>query len=158
MSSARSTPPSLPLPEGLSPSDRERLDDLRARFTRGEVFAEDCPSREILRHVTSRWGGLTLMALYGGTMRFSELRSKIKGVSERMLSQTLDTLEADGLVSRRSYPVVPPHVEYSLTPMGVELTPRIIALAEWIELNIWRVMEVRRRSVLQPEGDAVASM
>ncbi len=82
--------------EGLSPSDRERLDDLRARFTRGEVFAEDCPSREILRHVTSRWGGLTLMALYGGTMRFSELRSKIKGVSERMLSQTLDTLEADG--------------------------------------------------------------
>lgn len=154
MSSSSSTDPLLAIPEGLSPAEREKLDDLRARFTRGEVFAADCPSREILRHVTSRWGGLTLMALYGGTMRFSELRMKIKGVSERMLSQTLDILEEDGLVSRRSFPVVPPHVEYSLTPMGAELTPRIMALAEWIELNLWRVMEVRRRAVVQQDGEA----
>lgn len=124
---------------------------LPGRFTRGEVFAADCPSREILRHVTSRWGGLTLMALYGGTLRFSELRAKIRGVSERMLSQTLDVLETDGLVTRRSYPVVPPHVEYSLTPLGAELTPRIMALAGWIEDNLGRFMDARKPDAMDRE-------
>lgn len=108
---------------------------------RGVLFASACPSREVLKHVTSRWGVLTLIALQGGTHRFSELRRKIGGVSERMLSQTLQWLEEDGFVRRVAYPVVPPHVEYSLTPMGEEVAERVRELADWIEVNLPRVAE-----------------
>lgn len=100
---------------------------------RGDVFAPDCPSRVILKHVTSSWGVLSLIALRSGTLRFSELRRKVNGVSERMLAQTLQQLEGDGLVSRRSYPVVPPHVEYSLTDLGQEAAQHVETLADWIE-------------------------
>lgn len=110
-------------------------------MARGELFAEACPSREVLKHVTSRWGVLVLVALMTGTHRFSELRRKIGGVSERMLAQTLQWLEQDGFVSRVSYPVVPPHVEYSLTPLGEEVGARVRDLADWIELNLPRIAE-----------------
>ena len=109
---------------------------LADRLARGDVFAPDCPSREVMRHVTSSWGVLVLIALRSGTHRFSALRRKVSGVSERMLSQTLHALEGDGLVVRRSFPVVPPHVEYSLTPLGQEAAARVAALADWIEENI----------------------
>lgn len=103
---------------------------------RGNVFAEECPSREILRHVTSRWGVLILVALLDGTHRFSDLRRKVGGVSEKMLSQTLQALEADGFVLRTSFPVVPPHVEYSLTAPGEEVAQLVQQLADWIEGNL----------------------
>ena len=77
----------------------------------GNLFAEQCPSREVLKHGTSRWGVLILLALRQGTHRFSDLRRKMGGVSEKMLSQSLQALEQDGFVDRVSYPVVPPHVE-----------------------------------------------
>jgi len=102
---------------------------------RGELMSVDCPSREVLRHVTNRWGVLVLIVLKDGTYRFSELRNQIGGVSERMLAQTLQALEADGFVDRVSHPVVPPHVEYSLTSLGVEVADRVQALADWIETN-----------------------
>ena len=102
---------------------------------RGELMSVDCPSREVLRHVTNRWGVLVLIVLKYGTYRFSELRNQIGGVSERMLAQTLQALEADGFVDRVSHPVVPPHVEYSLTSLGVEVADRVQALADWIETN-----------------------
>ncbi|QTF10580.1 helix-turn-helix transcriptional regulator [Brenneria izadpanahii] len=102
----------------------------------GNLFAEKCPSRKILNHVTSRWGVLILLALLDGTLRFSQLRRKIGGVSERMLAQTLQWLESDGFILRTSYPVVPPHVEYSLTPMGKEVSERVKILADWIEENL----------------------
>ena len=110
---------------------------------RGNLFAEACPSREILKHVTSRWGVLLLVALLAGTHRFSDLRRKIGGVSEKMLAQTLQWLEADGFVLRVSYPVVPPHVEYSLTPLGNEVALRVRDLADWIELNLHRIAAKR---------------
>ena len=106
---------------------------LADRMQRGDVFAPRCPSREVLKHVTSTWGVLVLIALRGGTLRFSELRRKAAGVSERMLAQTLQQLEGDGLLVRRSYPVVPPHVEYSLTEFGQEAAQHVEALADWIE-------------------------
>lgn len=109
---------------------------MAARLARGDVFAEGCPSRAIMRHVTSSWGVLVLIALQSGTLRFSALRRKVSGVSERMLAQTLQWLEGDGLVARRSFPVVPPHVEYSLTPLGVEAAEKVGALADWIERNL----------------------
>ena len=111
------------------------------KLQRGNVLAADCPSREVLKHVTSRWGVLVLMALEGRTRRFSELRRTIGGVSERMLAQTLQWLEGDGLVDRVSYPVVPPHVEYSLSPLGVEAASRVRALADWIETSLPEISE-----------------
>ena len=80
----------------------------------GNLFAEQCPSREVLKHVTSRWGVLILVALRDGTLRFSDLRRKMGGVSEKMLAQSLQALEQDGFIHRVSYPVVPPHVEHNL--------------------------------------------
>lgn len=114
---------------------------LADRMMRGHVFAVDCPSREVMKHVTSRWGVLVLIALRDGTQRFSALRRKVPGVSERMLAQTLQWLEADGLVERRSFPVVPPHVEYSLTPLGAEGADKVAALADWIEINLPRMLD-----------------
>ena len=117
---------------------------LSSRMRRGELFSPDCPSREVLQHVTSRWGVLLLVALMGGTHRFSDLRRKVGGVSEKMLAQTLKWLEADGFVHRKAYPTVPPHVEYTLTPLGVEVGRRVEALADWIEGNLPKVMSARR--------------
>lgn len=101
-----------------------------------DVMSQDCPSRRILQHVTGRWGTLVLVALEPGTQRFSDLRRRIGGVSERMLAQTLQQLEADGLVHRHAHDVVPPHVDYRLTPLGRELAPRLLELAIWIEDNL----------------------
>ena len=117
---------------------------LSEQMRRGELFSADCPSRDVLQHVTSRWGVLVLVALLAGTHRFSDLRRKIGGVSEKMLAQTLQWLESDGFVLRKSYPVVPPHVEYSLTPLGLEVARRVEALADWIEGNLPSIMEARR--------------
>lgn len=129
---------------GDRPGSAKPARTLAAKMQRGDLFAQRCPSREVLQHVTSRWGVLVLVALLGGTHRFSELRRKVGGVSERMLAQTLQWLEADGFVLRIAYPVVPPHVEYSLTPLGREVGLRVEALADWIEVNLPEVLQARR--------------
>lgn len=123
-----------------TPQVAEASATLSARMRRGDLFAEKCPSRDVLKHVTSRWGVLILVALLGGTHRFSDLRRKTAGVSERMLAQTLKWLEGDGFVARKAYPVVPPHVEYSLTPLGHEVALKVEALADWIEGNLPQIM------------------
>lgn len=128
-------PDDLPSPQNPS--------SLAERLRRGDLFAEQCPSREVLKHVTSRWGVLVLVALLSGTHRFSDLRRKVGGVSERMLAQTLQWLEGDGFVLRTAYPVVPPHVEYSLTPLGLEVARRVELLADWIEENLVQILAAR---------------
>ncbi|MBA0168903.1 helix-turn-helix domain-containing protein [Pectobacterium sp. CFBP8739] len=125
----------LPEAQGRTLTDKVR---------QGELFTVDCPSREVLKHVSSLWGVLCLISLREGTLRFGELRRKATGVSEKMLAQTLKRLEEDGFVLRFSHPVVPPYVEYSLTPLGREVSDQIATLADWIELNVWRVMDSRR--------------
>jgi DNA-binding HxlR family transcriptional regulator len=87
---------------------------------------------------------LTLIALQGQTIRFAALRRTIGGVSDRMLTQTLQTLEADGFVHRQAFPVVPPHVEYSLTPMGEEVAQHVRVLADWIEDNTSTILSTRK--------------
>jgi DNA-binding HxlR family transcriptional regulator len=121
------------------PSEVEFRNDPPRERHLPNVMAADCPSRVILNHITSRWGGLILIALRGRTVRFSELRRCIGGVSERMLALTLQTLEADGFVHRRAFDVVPPHVEYNLTPLGSEIADRIADLSGWIESNLHRI-------------------
>ena len=112
---------------------------LAIRLRRGDLFEPDCPSREVMRHVTSSWGVLILIALRDGTLRFSELRRRVTGVSERMLALTLRWLEGDGLVVRRSYDVVPPHTDYTLTVLGAEAADKVAALADWIEDRLPRL-------------------
>lgn len=115
-------------------------------YRRGQLFATQCPSREILSHITSRWGVLVLIALLSDTHRFSELRRKIGGVSEKMLAQTLQSLEYDGFVRRDQKPVVPPHVEYSLTALGGEVAEHVKTLATWIEVKLPAIMRARQKS------------
>ena len=114
---------------------------LSEKLERGDLMSAACPSREVLKHITSRWGVLVLMALEGRTRRFGEIRRAIGGVSERMLSQTLQWLEQDGLVERRSLKVVPPHVEYSLTSLGQEAAEKVRGLADWIETRLPQIMK-----------------
>lgn len=113
---------------------------LSAKARRGELTDAHCPSREVLKHITSRWGVLVLVILNGGTHRFSEIRRKIGGVSEKMLAQTLQGLEGDGLLTRRSLPVVPPHVEYTLTSLGCAAADRLEPLVDWIEATLPEIL------------------
>lgn len=120
------------------------MESLTNKVRYGELKTVDCPSREVFKHVTSLWAVLCLIALRSSTLRFSELRRKVPGVSEKMLSHTLKNLELDGFIDRKVYDVVPPHVEYSLTPLGKEIAQYVIELADWIELNIPKIMSLRR--------------
>ncbi|RPF36575.1 helix-turn-helix domain-containing protein [Streptomyces sp. TLI_185] len=109
------------------------------------VFAKACPSRGTLEHVTGRWGGLTLCALFEGSLRFNELRRRVDGVSEKMLSQTLHALERDGLVHREAQPTNPPRVDYELTPLGHEVAERLLALVHLLEGRMDDVLAARER-------------
>lgn len=118
---------------------RSTRNAVAAAVAAGQVLAHDCPSRTVLNHVCSRWGVLVLIVLLDGTHRFAQLRREVSGVSEKMLSQTLDALIGDGFVSRLQLPVIPPHVEYSLTPLGREMAEKVEALVDWIQDNYPRV-------------------
>jgi DNA-binding HxlR family transcriptional regulator len=122
-------------------SKEQDVASLSQKLERGDLMAAACPSRDVLKHLTSRWGVLVLIALQPGTLRFSDLRRKVSGVSERMLAQTLQWLEADGIIERRAYKIVPPHVEYSLTPLGQEAAVKVRDLADWIELSLPRIAQ-----------------
>ncbi|QMV14873.1 winged helix-turn-helix transcriptional regulator [Vibrio spartinae] len=116
------------------------------QYQRGNVFIAQCPSREVLNHITSRWGILVLVALNDGARhRFSGLKKRITGISEKMLSQTLQTLERDGFLTRIAYPVVPPHVEYQLTQYGHTVTQKAAILVEWLEDNIIDIQRIQSR-------------
>ncbi len=117
----------------------------RQKFRKGNLYDAKCPSRTVLDHVTSRWGSLVLLVLLGGKQRFSELVRGIGGVSEKMLAQTLQNLEADGLLLRTVYPTIPPKVEYDLTSLGSEAALHIQALTNWVEDNVSEVLRIRAR-------------
>ena len=108
-----------------------------------DVFERECPSRATLEHATGRWGLLALVALLDGTIRFNALRRRVSGISEKMLSQTLQALERDGLVLREARPTIPPHVEYSLTALGRELAAKLLDLIELLEGRMPQVMAAR---------------
>lgn len=116
---------------------------MASRKPRADVYSPQCPSRSVLDHLFSRWGGLVLMALHERTHRFRELGRKVGGVSEKMLAQTLTQLERDGFVKRVAYAEIPPRVEYSLTPMGREAAELLTQLGTWIEANLGRVLKAR---------------
>ncbi|MFE9424921.1 winged helix-turn-helix transcriptional regulator [Kitasatospora sp. NPDC006697] len=109
-----------------------------------DPYARGCPSRDLLDQIGSKWAVLVLGELgRTGTSRFSRLRQALGGVSEKMLTQTLRTLERDGLVGRTVYPEVPPRVEYELTALGRTLRGPLKALTEWSVLHIEEVISAR---------------
>ncbi|ENV44272.1 winged helix-turn-helix transcriptional regulator [Acinetobacter schindleri] len=111
----------------------------------GQVLSTECPSREILEHLANKWSILVLRCLSDGVHRFSELKQRIEGVSEKMLAQTLKMLEQDGFILRTVYPVVPPKVEYQLTITGSQAAEKINYLIGWLERSLPEILENKER-------------
>lgn len=116
-----------------------------------DVLQSRCPSRHTLEHVTGRWGTLIMMALRDGPVRFNELRRRVDGVSEKMLSQGLQALERDGFVAREVQSSMPPRVEYQLTPLGAQTSDRLKELVNFLE---GRMPEVEAAQVRYDEAGA----
>ncbi len=111
----------------------------------GNPYAADCPTRLILDRVGDKWAVLLLGLLLEEPLRFNALRRRIAGISQKMLSQTLKSLERDGLVRRRAIATVPVTVEYSITPLGVTLANAVDPLRRWAEQNLREVFAAQRR-------------
>lgn len=109
-----------------------------------DAFLAACPSRQLLGRISDKWVALTIAALHdGGTLRYSELARQIAGVSQKMLTQTLRSLERDGLVVRTVTPTVPVTVEYALTPLGSSLQDLMLGLKTWAEAHIGEIHAAR---------------
>src|SRR5258706_2143578 len=108
-----------------------------------DVFQADCLSRQVLELIADHWTPLVIYALEEGTMRFSQLLKRIDGISQKMLTQTLRAMERNGLVERVVHPVVPPVVEYSLTPLGQTLVEPVNMLQTWAYEHLQEVAQAR---------------
>ena len=114
---------------------------------------EDCEVRQILDRVADKWSLLVVALLDQGSWRFTELRREIDGISQRMLTVTLRNLERDGLVRRTVHPVVPPRVDYELTPLGATLHDTIQALVRWTESHQEEIAAARAAYDARATGD-----
>ena len=123
--------------------DEQRQDPQRPRAPAWNPYLATCPTRQVLDCIADKWAVLVLGLLLGGTRRFGELRRDIQGVSQKMLTQTLRSLERDGIVRREVYATVPPKVEYSLTTLGESLATTLDELRLWAERNIEDVLRHR---------------
>lgn len=105
-------------------------------WTRGDVFAAECPTRQLLDRIADKWSTLILIVLGEGPIRFNALKHRIDGVSQKMLSQTLKSLERDGLVSRSVVATVPVSVTYAVTPLGRTLMAAMQSMIDWAETQM----------------------
>ncbi len=110
-----------------------------------DVYSANCPTRQILDRVGDKWAVLILLLLRGEPMRFNQLRRTIEGISQKMLSQVLKSLERDGLIKRRVIATVPVTVEYSITELGQTLAAAVDPLRDWAEENLKEVLAAQRR-------------
>lgn len=108
-----------------------------------DAYSAKCPTRQVLDHIAGKWTILVVDALLDGTQRYTDLSRRIEGVSQKMLTQTLRGLEADGFVTRTAYPTIPPRVEYALTALGRSLSEPITALRQWTETHINEIERAR---------------
>jgi len=108
-----------------------------------DVYAKNCPSRQVLDRIGDTWSVLIVVLLAHGPQRYTELAKRIGGITPKMLTQTLRGLERDGLISRTVYAVVPPRVDYALTDLGHSLLELVSALEKWAEMHIDDVVEAR---------------
>ncbi|MFE4832142.1 winged helix-turn-helix transcriptional regulator [Streptomyces sp. NPDC056672] len=107
------------------------------------VFPRGCPSRTVMEELANKWVMLVLLALRDSDYRFNALRRRVEGVSEKMLSQTLQTLERDGMVTRHVRTAIPPCVEYSITPLGAKIADRLHGLVDLVEASVTTVFAAR---------------
>lgn len=110
-----------------------------------DPYAADCPTRQVLDFIGDKWSVLIIGLLEAEPLRFSELQRSIHGISQKMLAQTLRTLERDGLVEREVYAEVPPRVTYTLTPLGTTLCAPLAAIRGWAEAHIDEVTRAQTR-------------
>ncbi|MBD2062519.1 MULTISPECIES: winged helix-turn-helix transcriptional regulator [Cyanophyceae] len=115
------------------------------KFPEPDIFNANCPTQQVLDTIANKWSVIVVYSLSFGTKRHSELQRQINGVSQKMLTQTLRNLERDGLVVRKVYPVVPPKVEYSLTPLGETLIEPLGTICKWAETHIDEMQAARER-------------
>jgi DNA-binding HxlR family transcriptional regulator len=122
----------------------ENIQQARSILANKQVFTADCVVPLLLEQIGSKWAILIIYALSQGVKRYGQLQRQIEGVSPKMLIQNLRKLEACGLVRRKVYPVVPPQVEYSLTPLGESLVDPLAMLFEWAEHHIDDLSQLKR--------------
>jgi len=108
------------------------------------VYSQDCPTRTVLDIVADKWTSLLIVALVPGTKRFQQLKREIGGITQKMLTQTLRSLERNGLVERRAYATVPPRVEYTLTRLGYTLSETLEALQDWSVAHVEEIQRARK--------------
>ena len=108
------------------------------------VYSQDCPTRTVLDIVADKWTSLLIVALVPGTKRFQQLKREIGGSTQKMLTQTLRSLERNGLVERRAYATVPPRVEYTLTRLGYTLSETLEALQDWSVAHVEEIQRARK--------------
>lgn len=113
-------------------------------FERGDVYAAECPTRQLLDRIADKWTTLLLTTLDEGPMRFNALKRRIGGVSQKMLSQTLRQMERDGLATRHVEPTVPVSVTYEITPLGRTLVAALSPMIDWAETRMSDVDAARR--------------
>lgn len=111
-----------------------------------DVMAAHCPSRTVLHRIGARWTIFVVTALAEQPMRFSQLKTRIEGITPKVLTETLRALEVDGLVTRTDYGENPPHVEYALTDLGRSLWGPLRAVREWAETYVPEIQEAQRRA------------
>jgi DNA-binding HxlR family transcriptional regulator len=114
-----------------------------AKLRAGDIYDVTCPSRSVIQMLADKWTMLVIEALSSGPMRFGELRRQVGSITQKMLTQTLRSLERDGLVLRVVYPSAPPSVEYSLTAIGVSITTITGQMCRWAEDNMKPVLVAR---------------
>ena len=119
-----------------------------------DAYAADCPTRQILDRVGDKWAVLILLLLRQQPIRFNQLRRSIAGISQKMLSQVLKSLERDGLIRRRAIATVPVTVEYSITPLGLTLAAAVDPLRDWAETHLKEVLASQRRYDGQHKAEA----
>src|SRR5207245_7110308 len=127
-------------------SERLALDKRMSKSSPASVLDAQCPSRLVLDRIADKWTALIIQLLSKKTMRYAELHREIGGISQKMLTQTLRSLERDGLVNRKVYPVVPPRVEYSLSRLGRTLIEPLRGLCRWSEKHLAELQANRVRS------------
>lgn len=109
-----------------------------------DVYSAKCPTRQVLDHIAGKWTILVVDALLGGTMRYTDLSHRLEGISQKMLTQTLRALQADGFITRTQHPTIPPRVDYDLTDLGRSLAEPIRALRQWTETHINDIERARQ--------------
>ncbi len=110
-----------------------------------DIYNKECPTRQVLKRIADKWTVLVVVSLSQKTMRFSELKKEISGISQKMLTQTLRGMERDGLLCRKVYPTVPPKVEYTLTDLGASLITMLNQIKDWSEGNIEQVLAAQEK-------------